>query len=112
MKKVTTISVGIPAYNEEANIAQLLRLLLKQRGNNFILQKIFVISDGSSDTTAKEVAAVGSNKVYFKDDKKRLGKSARLEEIFRLNRSDVLLLMDADVIFKDDYLFTKMLNRV
>src|SRR6266568_1531489 len=112
MKTVTTISVGIPAYNESANIKQLLQLVLSQKGSNFQLQNIYVLSDGSSDATVKEVLAVGDRRIKVKDDKKRIGKSARLEELFRLNTSDVFILMDADITINDDFLFSKLLNRV
>jgi glycosyltransferase involved in cell wall biosynthesis len=111
MKSITTISVGIPAYNEAANIKHLLQLLLEQKGNNFRLQHIFVVSDGSNDTTSHEVLSLKDKRIVFKDDRKRLGKSARLEEILRKNTSDVLILMDADIVIEDSSLFSKLIKQ-
>ena len=52
MNKKLTVSVGIPAYDEEANIKSLLEAILQQRQENFILKSIIVVSDGSTDRTA------------------------------------------------------------
>ncbi len=112
MKSVPSVSIGIPAYNEAANIKQLLELILSQKETNFTLEKIFILSDGSTDATAKEVATLKDKRIIFKDDKKRLGKTVRLNQIFQLNTSDVLVLLDADVIFKDALLFSKLLKKV
>src|SRR5579872_76251 len=111
MIKPQTVSVGIPAFNEGANIKRLLQCILDQIGTNFILEKIYVISDGSTDQTQDEVASLKNKKIFFKDDKKRLGKSARLEEIFRCNTSDVLILIDADVFIDDTKLFSKLFSK-
>src|SRR6185437_3351645 len=110
--KRTTVSIGIPAFNEQANINQLLTLLLSQTGSNITLEKIFVISDGSTDKTDAEVAKIHDPRIYFSDDRKRLGKSARLNEIVKLNTSDVLILMDADVVFNDKKLLSKLCEQV
>jgi len=110
--KRTSVSIGIPAYNEEANIKQLLTLLLFQSASDFTLEKIYVVSDGSTDKTAAEVAKIKDPRIYFSDDKKRLGKSARLNEILKLNTSDVLILMDADVVFNDNNLLSKLIKQV
>ena len=42
--KSLAVTIGIPAYNEEANIAFLLEDILKQRQETFQLKKILVIS--------------------------------------------------------------------
>src|SRR3990170_5283265 len=40
-----TVTVGIPAHNEEQNIKQLLTSIVSQKGN-FVLEKILVTTDG------------------------------------------------------------------
>lgn len=112
MKSIKTLTIGIPAYNEETNIKRLLEKLLAQKEEGFTLQKIVVVSDGSTDKTAKEVCSLKDKRVILLDDKKRLGKSARMEQLFRLNSSDVLILMDADIAFTDQKLFAHFLKRV
>jgi glycosyltransferase involved in cell wall biosynthesis len=48
MKKNMTVTIGIPAYNEAANITSLLMALLAQNTPNFKLESIIVASDGST----------------------------------------------------------------
>ena len=50
MKKLT-VTIGIPAYNEEKNIGRLLKSLSNQKGDDFTLNEIVVLSDGSTDMT-------------------------------------------------------------
>ena len=80
--KSLAVTIGIPAYNEEANIAFLLEDILKQRQETFQLKKILVISDGSADATADIARRYESSGVCVKDDGERKGKAMRLNEIF------------------------------
>ncbi len=109
--KPVTVSVGIPAYNEGKNIQRLLLSLLAQKENGIVLKEIIVVSDGSSDDTAKKVKAIKDKRIVFKNDGKRLGKSARMDQIFRMIKGDVLLLMDADIVIHDQSLFSKVVRR-
>ena len=47
------VSIGIMAYNEEKNIGNLLKTLLKQ--NLSFVKEIIVVNSGSTDKTAKIV---------------------------------------------------------
>ena len=46
-----TITVGIPAYNEEKNIKILIERIFEQKIRNAQLTQVVVISDGSIDST-------------------------------------------------------------
>ena len=111
MKKVTSLSIGIPAYNEARNIKKLLQTLLAQKEDGFHLTSIIVVSDGSSDTTDKEVASVNDKRIKLLDDHKRLGKSARLDQLFRKNTADVLVLVDADIQINDKELLSNLVKQ-
>jgi glycosyltransferase involved in cell wall biosynthesis len=91
------VSVGIPAYNEAANIGRLLRQLLAQDGAGYELAEIVVASDGSSDGTAGIVLANPDPRVKLRGSAQRLGKPARVNEILSGFDGDVLVLLDADV---------------
>ena len=52
--KILIITVGIPAYNEEKNIAKLIIKLQK------IVDKIIVCDDGSSDMTSAIAESLGA----------------------------------------------------
>lgn len=95
--KKIAVTIGIPAHNEEANIKNLLNSILSQKRDNFELDKIIVISDGSTDSTEKKVLEIISDKVILIADGKRLSKPIRINQIFSESNSDVVVIFDADV---------------
>lgn len=105
-----TVSVGIPAFNEEENIASLLKSLLKQKGN-FILKEVLVVNDGSTDNTVNQFNNVSRKNKIFKllNDGKREGKPSRLNQIFSKSNSDILVVLDADIIIKAENYIDKLI---
>ena len=99
MKKYS-VTIGIPAHNEEANIVFLLNSILKQKGDNYILEKVIVICDGTTDSTIKLVRDISKKhkKVLCHFDGKRKGKMQRLSEFYTMNKSDLLFIFDGDVV--------------
>lgn len=94
MKRPFTVTVGIPAHNEEANIWQLLQSIISQKGN-FILEKIIVVCDGCTDNTETKTREVAG--VQILNDHKRKGKPVRINELFRIAQSDIIIIVDADI---------------
>ena len=84
------IVIGIPAYNEEKNIAGLLIKLKK------ISQDIIVCNDGSNDLTGKIAEGLGAIVI---EHEKNLGYGSAIKSIFlkahEVN-ADVLVTFDAD----------------
>ena len=84
------IIIGIPAYNEEKNIASLLIKLKK------ISENIIVCNDGSNDLTGKIAKELGAIVI---EHKKNLGYGSAIKSIFfkahEIN-ADVLVTFDAD----------------
>jgi len=93
-----TLVIAIPAHNEQANIAALLRALLDQDRKNYRLAQILVVCDGCTDATAARASSVGSPLIKVLDDGTRMGKNARLNQIFATCPSDILVLCDADIV--------------
>ncbi len=102
MKPKPTVTIGIPAYNEEANIAYLLRSLLAQKRDTFELKEIVVISDGSTDQTDTEVSSVRSSKIKLIRQTKRVGLNALQNWLVKHTSSDILAIVNADVIIKGE----------
>lgn len=100
MKKILTVTVGIPAYNEEQNIVQMLYSVLKQRSNFYQLEKVIVICDGCTDETSEKVSKLSQRYPFITlfNDGKRIGKSQRLNQLYRMNKSDILVTLDADLL--------------
>lgn len=112
MKK-HTVTVGIPAYNEEANIGNLLESLIAQKGN-YKLESIIVVCDGCGDRTAKIAKQVvedcGLGKVI--NSKVRKGKAARINQIHTMAKSDVLVVLDADIVIREKSFIEKIISPV
>jgi len=110
----TTLTIGIPALNEEKNIESILLSLFKQVRSNFRLKQIIVICDGSSDETPKIVKIIAKKKTILKviTHKHRKGKNTRVNEIIKLATSDALLLLDADIVLSSDHDISKMITRL
>lgn len=94
-----TVTIGIPAYNEAANIGKLLRTLLKQTSSEYRLEKIIVISDGSTDSTVQIVQKLASRYKTIKVvvGSNRQGKAKRLNQLFDMTTSEVIVCLDADI---------------
>jgi glycosyltransferase involved in cell wall biosynthesis len=100
-------TVGIPAFNERENILYLLEDLLNQQGD-FELEEIIVISDGSNDGTAALARSFRKPFIKVVEDKKRLGKAVRLNQIFAQAKGDYTLLLDADVKLSSVWVLNEM----
>lgn len=103
-----TLSIGIPAYNEEANISYLLKELLSQKTEQIVLKNIIVNSDGSTDNTAVEVRKIKNKKVILINNSQRKGRIFRQEQIMKKTTSDVLVLVDADIQINDRFFLEKI----
>lgn len=101
--KVWSVTVGIPAYNEEANIGYLLQDVLKQKTEGFVLEKIIVVSDGSTDQTASLVRAVSDTRIVLIDDGERHGQAMRQNNIIARTDTDILVLLNADILLRDEH---------
>jgi len=99
MKKIS-VSIGTSAYNEENNIKHMLLSVIAQKENLFKIKEIIVVSDGSKDSTVKIVKSIKDKRIKVIDDGKRLGQPARINQLFKLFKSDVLVLIDSDMIMK------------
>lgn len=93
-----TITIGIPAYNEEANIYHLLKSIISQKINKGILEKIIVISDGSIDQTVDQARKINDKRLMIINNKKRKGAMIAQNQILKIANSDILIMLNADVI--------------
>ena len=84
------ITIGIPAYNEEKNIASIITKLKN------ITDSIIVCDDGSSDMTSEISKNLGAVVISHK---KNMGYGAAIRTIFQKSielDSDILVTFDAD----------------
>ena len=84
------VSIGIPAYNEEKNIAAIIIKLRK------IVDTVIVCNDGSNDSTAEIAENLGAIVI---NHEKNLGYGSAIKSIFNKSKeigSDILVTFDAD----------------
>ena len=84
------VSIGIPAYNEEKNIAAIIIKLRK------IVDVVIVCNDGSNDSTAEIAENLGAIVI---NHEKNLGYGSAIKSIFKKSKeigSDILVTFDAD----------------
>ncbi len=107
-KNLPTLTIGIPAYNEGSSIFRLLDSISSQKIERIELDKIIVYSDGSYDNTVLKCRQYRKLPIKVVDSKIRRGKSHGLNIINKLSSSNVLVILDADVMFKDVYSLSRL----
>jgi glycosyltransferase involved in cell wall biosynthesis len=106
------ITIGIPAFNEEANIKRLLLSLLEQSYKRTELEKIIVYSDGSTDKTIREAESIKSDKIVLIKSASRLGQANAQNRIFEKSNSEILVLLNADIAIKDKNFIEKLASPI
>lgn len=89
------LSVVVPAYNEEATIAAVIRRLLSVPN----LLEIVVVDDGSRDRTYQIATDLGRQypEVHVLRQPRNAGKTAALKAGFAATHGDIVLVQDADL---------------
>ena len=99
------VTVMIPAHNEESVIANTVENILEMDYPAF---EVIVIDDRSSDNTAsiiKELELKHQNvKALIREPEAFPGKSAVLNDAFKIAKGDAVLVFDADATVEPDFL--------
>jgi poly-beta-1,6-N-acetyl-D-glucosamine synthase len=96
-------SVGIMAYNEEANIADAIGTILGQRLGASHIAELIVVASGCEDRTAAIVAGIGREdaRVRLIEQRRREGKASAINLFIGVASSPLLLMVSADVLVKE-----------
>lgn len=105
-----TVSVAIIAYNEEKSIRRILRSICTQNEANFTISHIVVVSDGSSDKTVTYALSVPDPRIVVREDGKRKGKAQRINEVFESEESDIVVILDADIVLANRTTITRLVT--
>jgi cellulose synthase/poly-beta-1,6-N-acetylglucosamine synthase-like glycosyltransferase len=101
---LTTVSVGIPSYNEESNIKTILEKTILSNLGSIDLVEI-IISDDSTDDTPKMIRQFmqdHSKKIIFLHEDKRRGAGNAWNNIIQRASGEIIILYDADVMPKEN----------
>jgi poly-beta-1,6-N-acetyl-D-glucosamine synthase len=93
-------SIGIMAYNEEANIARTLQSVLDQTGPTFCIEEVIVVASGCTDRTVPIVSEMAQEepRIHLCLQEKREGKASAINLFLKKASSSVAILIGADVI--------------
>jgi glycosyltransferase involved in cell wall biosynthesis len=91
--EIKTVTIGIPAYNEERNILLLINSILKQKMVGFKIAKLIVSSDGSSDKTVSLIKSMNNKMIKLYDNRDRKGVARGLNQIIENANTDILVLL-------------------
>jgi len=105
------LSIVIPAYNEENNIAHLVAELNKSLVSTGYDYEYIFVNDGSKDNTLRElkVQAEAHPNVYYIELSKNFGKDYALKAGIDMAKGDAVITMDAD-LQHPPHLLPKMLK--
>ncbi len=100
IKKPLEVSIGIIAYNEEANIENLISAFLKQDLDKVAIKEIIVVSSACHDNTDKIVEKLIKQFPILTliKQKEREGKSSAINLFLQKASADNCLISSADVI--------------
>lgn len=108
-------SVGIMAYNEEANIARTLQAVLAQQSATLDIHEIIIVASGCTDCTIPIVRAFAAHesrvKLYIQEQ--REGKASAINLFLAHVESEIIVLLGGDVVPAPDaleHLCTPLLN--
>ena len=110
--KKLTVTIGIPAYNEEANIESLLQEVKEQKLLTAKLCEIIVYSDASTDRTLEILKRMKMKSLSVVSGEKRMGKSYAMNQIIKHTASDILVLLDGDILIRDKHMIEKLIEPI
>ena len=95
-----TCTIGITAYNEEANIGTLLKRLQQQHLAPVIIHEIVVVASGCTDGTEAivQVMAEDDPRIRLLSQPQREGKASAINLFLRETTDDLLILSSADLL--------------
>ncbi|MGW4032828.1 glucosyl-3-phosphoglycerate synthase [Streptomyces sp. NPDC004838] len=101
-KRTTTVSVVLPALNEEATVGDIVTVIRRELMEKTpLVDELVVIDSGSTDRTGEVAAAAGARVVHRDDILPRIpavpGKGEVLWRSLMVTRGDIVCFIDADL---------------
>jgi len=97
-------SIGVMAFNEEANIRNILKSLLEQRLVTCRISEIIVVASGCTDGTVRIAEAISRSNPFVRllIQETRQGKASAINLFLSEVQGDILIIESADTIPEQD----------
>lgn len=94
------------AYNEADNMELLLESLLNQKLSGISIKEIIVVASGCTDNTVDIVSTFikRDSRIKILNQKKREGKASAINLFLKNSLSDIVVILNADLLLKEDTL--------
>lgn len=93
------VSIVVPLYNEEESLPELCAWVDRVAAANGYTYEVILVDDGSTDNSWNVIQSISDNNPHIKGIKfqRNYGKSAALNEGFKVVTGEVVITMDADL---------------
>jgi poly-beta-1,6-N-acetyl-D-glucosamine synthase len=97
-------SVGITAYNEEANIGKLLDAMLAQKLESVEITEIIVVASGCTDRTVSIIKeyCTRDSRIELIAQERREGKTSAINQFLQNAKEDICVLESGDTLPRED----------
>ena len=102
-----SLTVIIPAYNEEATISTVLKKVMA----NKLVTEIIVVNDGSTDRTSHRIQGTGHRKIKIIDKIQNEGKGAAIRDALKIAKGNIFIIQDADLEY-DPQEYAKLIKPI
>jgi glycosyltransferase involved in cell wall biosynthesis len=90
-----TLSIVMPAYNEENTVASVVERILQEISCDF---ELIIVNDGSNDETPKIIDELAAKDPRIRTfHQKNGGKASALKQGFAMTNGDIVIIQDADL---------------
>lgn len=98
MRKTKTITIGIPTYEAGEHLVTTLQSIYNQSASDCITQILLIVDGGTLQPSLKH--KIRHPKLRIVNTPKREGQSSRINDIFCLAHTDLVILTNDDVIWE------------
>lgn len=99
MKKSATLSIIVPTYNEEKNIAQTVNALARFIETSTLQAEALIVCDGCTDNTVAIAKSHEHDKIRVLHYERNLGKGGAIKHGFQYAQGNIIVFFDAGLDF-------------